>query len=131
MAHLNELIDDLVVGEDRELPRSVDISPIEDTIAKAWFTVKRYLTDDDVDAIIQKEITAALTADGHIDDIGSLSPIANAHLYFLIPSTDTLLLEPDIYYYYDVKGKSSSNAAKKVLEAGRLIASAQITQAES
>lgn len=130
MAHLNSLLDDLVVGEDRELPRTVDITPIGDTLARAWFTVKEDPLDLDADAIFQKEITGTLSADGQIDNTGSGSPLDTAHLYFLLPSADTLLLEPERYYYFDIKGKSTSGA-KKVLEGGRLIANKQITQAES
>ena len=129
MAHLNELLDDIVRGEDRELPRTVDLTPIEDTLAKAWFTVKVLPTDDDADAIFQKVITTVVSADGNIDEPGTGDPLTG-HLYFLLPSADTLLLEADTYYYYDLKGKSSTGA-KKVLEGGRLIVAEQVTQAES
>ncbi len=129
MAHLDELILDIVSGEDRELPRTIDMTPIDpDTLSKAWLTVKANEDDADVDAIFQKIITTALSADGQIDDSGSAD--LSAHLYFLIPSADTDLLTPGQYYFYDIKGLSSSGA-KKVLEGGRMIANHPITLAQA
>lgn len=130
MAHLRSLIDDLVVGEDREVPRTVDLTPIGEALSRAWFTVKSEIDDSDADAVFQKEITSVSSVDGQIDDIGTDSPITEGHLYFLIPSDDTLLLTPEIYYYYDIKAMSASGA-KIVLESGRLIAHYQITQDDS
>ena len=122
-------------GEDREVPRSIVLTRIApDTLSKAWLTVKLHEDDDDADAIFQKEITSVVGADGHITDTGSGDPLT-ATLYFLIPSIDTLAMAADIYYFYDIKGLSSTGA-KKILEPeegieGRIIASHQITQAES
>lgn len=131
MAHLSALIDDIVRGEDRSLPRTVDLTPLDgDSLVMAWFTVKANETDSDADAIFQKEITSAQDANGQIDVTGGGNPIVNAHLNFLIPSASTLLLDAWRYYFYDIKGLSSGGA-KKVLEAGRIIAAEQITQAES
>src|SRR5262245_13966407 len=132
MAHLHSLIDELVRGEDREFDLTVmNMDEIGgDSLARAWFTVKSSPNDTDAAAIFQKEITTSLTAAGRIDVPGGGSPIQNAHMFFNIPSSDTLKLEADIYYFYDVKALSSGNA-KKVLESGRLIAVEQITRDES
>ncbi len=122
-------------GEDREVPRSIVLTRIApDTLSTAWLTVKLNADDDDADAVFQKEITGAASVDGQIVDAGSGDPLT-ASLYFLIPSADTLLMTADIYYFYDIKGKSSTGA-KKILEPddgdiGRIIAGQEITQAES
>jgi hypothetical protein len=118
-------------GEDRSLPRSVDLTALAgESLAKVWFTVKRSPADTDADAIFQKIITPVLNADGQINVAGGGSPIAAAHLFLQIPRTDTLKLDADIYYPWDIKGKSSGGAIK-VLEAGLIVAAAQITRAES
>lgn len=130
MSHLNATIDDIVAGEDVEIPRSIDLSSIaDDTLDKAWLTIKENLEDSDDDAIVQKVITTDLSDDGMIDEPGTGDPLT-AHLYFLLPSEDTLLLTPDIYYFYDIKGLSSSGA-KKVLEGGRIIVSHPVTIADA
>lgn len=130
MSHLTSIISDLVAGEDRELPRSIDLSSISpDTLDKAWLTIKESLDDSDDDAIVQKTITTVLSDDGQIDEPGTGDPLT-AHLYFLLPSDDTLLLEADRYYFYDIKGLSSTGA-KKVLEGGRIIVSPPVTLASS
>lgn len=132
MAHLDNIILDIVLGEDRTLGYDVeDMDELDgDTLAKAWFTVKVNEDDLDVDALFQKAITPSLTADGQIDVIGGGSPIADAHMFFLLPKTTTILATPDIYYFYDVKVQSSG-AADKVVDAGRMIFRRGITLANS
>lgn len=125
------LISELVRGEDRSLPRTVDLTSIDgDSLSKAWLTVKTSPHDADADAIFQKIITPVLNADGQIDSVGGGSPIQSGHLYFLIPSADTLKLVANVFYFYDIKALSSGSA-KKVLETGKIVATEQVTIADS
>ncbi len=116
-------------GEDKEVPRTVTVTDIlPDTLAKAWLTVKRKLTDSDADAVIQKIITPTLGSDGQIDVVGAAD--ADGHLFFLLTATDTRTLAASVRYFYDIKALSSGGAAIQ-LEDGRMIARAAVTQASS
>ncbi len=126
--HLDETIDDIVCGEEFEVPRTVVVSDIlPDTLAKAWFTVKRRIWDTDAVAVFQKTITTSLNGDGQITVIGATD--VDAELYFLLSASDTALLDPNVLYFYDIKCLSSAGAPK-VVEGGRLSINAAITQAE-
>lgn len=122
MAHLNNLIDDIVCGEDRLLGYSVeDMDELDgDTLTKAWLTVKVNEDDLDASALYNKEITTSLSAHGQIDIAGGGSPVTDAHLFFILTRTETALATPDIYYFYQVRVRSSGDA-DKVVDAGRMI----------
>ncbi len=129
MAHLESIISDFVQGDARELPRTVVVDDIiPDTLSKAWFTVKRRLTDLDADAIIQKTITPIVSADGQIDNVGAAD--ADGHLVFYLTAADTSSMAAGIRYFYDIKALSSGGAAT-VLEEGRIVARSPVTRADS
>ncbi len=129
MAHLEGTISDFVQGDARELPRTVVVADIlPDTLSKAWFTVKRRLTDSDADAIIQKTITAIVSLDGQIDNVGAAD--ANGHLVFYLSAADTNSLAAGVRYFYDIKALSTGGAAT-VLEEGRITARSPVTRASS
>jgi hypothetical protein len=134
MSHLDNLITDFVAGTSKQIPRSLDVSDIlPDTLAKVIFTVKLNSDDADEDAVIQKVITTDLDTDqGQIDEVGgeNSAGIIDAHFFILLSEDDTLELEPNIFYYYDIKVFSSAGAAD-VPEAGRILALPPITLATS
>lgn len=122
MAHLYNLILDLVCGEDRILGYSVeDMDELEgDSLSKAWLTVKENEDDADAAALYNKEITTSLTTHGQIDEAGGGSPVIDAHLFFILNKTETAAATPDIYYWYQVRVRSSGDA-DKVVDGGRMI----------
>lgn len=118
-------------GDADQVPAIVDISDIlPDTLAKAWFTVKRRTVDSDAQAVIQKVITPTPSADGQIDNVGSASPLTSATMYFLLTADETAALSDKVLYYYSIKALSLGGAPKTI-ESGRLRAAAEITQANS
>jgi hypothetical protein len=70
------------------------------TLTKGWFTVKRYKSDLDADALFQRIVTTVLDAHGQITDTGG---DGSGSLYFLIPLTSTALAEPSRRYEYDIQ----------------------------
>ncbi len=129
MSHFEGVISDFAQGDAFEQPCTVDVTDIlPDVLSKAWFTVKRSILDSDVDAIFQKVITAVLSDDGQIDEVGSVTD--EGHLIFLVTAANTNSLAAGVRYYYDIKALSSSGAAK-VLEEGRIYCRASVTRATS
>lgn len=129
MSHLRETINDFVRGDSYQLPRTVTITDIlPNTLAKAWLTVKRSIADSDEQAVFQKVITPTESDDGHIDEVGSES--AAGHMYFLLTAGDTSAMAALMLYHYDIKVLSSAGDAR-VVESGRITASAAVTQASS
>ena len=77
------------------------------TITQAWMTVKRFIDDEDVDAIFQKVITTAdVLGTGQIEAIGSSGTLT---LRFDILPADSLLIGTD-QKYFDIQVKT--NGAK-------------------
>lgn len=130
--HLDNLLDDLVPGEARTLPYTVeDMDDLDgDSLAKAYLTVKKSVDDPDSAAIFQRVITPDLTDNGQIDEVGGGSPVVDGHLFFLLPADVTILAKPDIFYAYDVKA-FSSGGAPKVVDGGYIRFRARVTRADS
>jgi hypothetical protein len=113
-------------GNDLTITRTIVNVPSGQVLAKAWFTVKRYISDPDSSAVIQKIITAVLTAAGHITDTGSDGTGA---VDFFILHTETDLLVEDVDYVYDVK-VFTSGGKYYTPEIGTFVASGSVTDAK-
>lgn len=129
MPTLNGLINNLVVGDDIDIERTITNVPEGDSLVKAWFTVKARETDPDINAIFQKTITASYVAgQGEITDDGAGDQ--QGAVTFELTNVDTLLLVGDTAYYYDLQVKTA-NAKIYTPEKGQLTMRKQITVATS
>src|SRR5262245_41037015 len=92
MAALNQKIDTLVAGDTWKIIRNFTGLPTGNTFTKVYLTIKAKETDADLAAIVQKSITASLTADGQItaqdSNAGTIS------FFFTLAAATTALLTP-------------------------------------
>lgn len=98
----------------------------DQVIAKAWLTVKLNLTDADVDAKLQLEITTTLTADGQITDDGTGDTAGEVQ--FVVSGTDYDDLSPDVSYWFDIQ-LLLNDGVISTLERGRVKWEAEVTEA--
>jgi hypothetical protein len=93
---------DYVIGDDTEIAFQLTIWPAGVVLAKAYFTMKQSLDDDDPAAIIQRQITVSLTAEGQITANGSSG---TAEGYFLIRHQDAewANVRHNQKYYFDIQ----------------------------
>lgn len=105
MTAFNEELKDIVIGDDRRISRVYATLPTGYTISKAWLTIKKRQTDADVDALIQKTITASLTDAGQITDASTAS--GSIALYFDLDTTDTDGMPTRKPCHYDIQIKTS------------------------
>lgn len=91
-----------VIGDDTEIAFQLTDWPAGVLLAKAYFTMKKSLKDADAAAIIQREITLSLTAEGQITANGSTG---TAEGYFLIRHQDAewANVKPDLDYFFDIQ----------------------------
>lgn len=128
MPTLDSVIDTFVVGDDLKVDRTITNIPTGDTIAKAWFTVKRSEAAADVDAIFQKSIsTAYVQNQGQITNAGASGTGA---LFFELNAAATVLMTGDKAYYFDIQVKTV-NGALYTPEKGTITGRKQVTQATS
>lgn len=122
MITVNE-ISDFFVGDNLDIEKDITDIPAGETLATAWFTVKRKPTDLDADAIMQKTITSGSSSSGIITDIGI---DGTGHVKFTLLPADTLLLAPNNEYLYDIQVETS---AGKIFtkDYGKIIGHQQIT----
>jgi hypothetical protein len=99
MAVLNARIDGHVAGDSVQIDRTAGPIPLGRILSKAWFTVKVAPNDPDP-GVLQKVVTATLSAAGQITDLGA-DGIGAAT--FLLTPADTLLLTVGQDYHYDVQ----------------------------
>lgn len=99
MAIISE-ITDFVIGDALQIQRTIQAIPSGQLVSKAWFTVKRKFSDTDINALIDKVITAVATADGVIEATGSNG---TAIINFYLSASDTDNLTPLAEYKYAVK----------------------------
>lgn len=92
----------LVVGDTWEIERIYTGLAGGCTISKAYWTVKRSLSDLDAAAVFQIAITSASTTAGQIIDGNSNG--GSIHLTFIASITQTATLTAGETYYYDVQG---------------------------
>lgn len=92
----------LVVGDTWEIERIYTGLAGGCTITKAYWTVKRSLSDLDAAAVFQISITSTSTAAGMIIDGNSNG--GSIQLAFIASITQTATLTAGETYYYDVQG---------------------------
>jgi hypothetical protein len=90
-----------VIGDDTEIAFELTDWPAGVVLSKAYFTMKKSLRDLDAAAIIQREITITLTAEGKITANGSLGTATG---YFLIRHQDPewANVKPSMDYQFDI-----------------------------
>ena len=93
-------IRDFVCGDSLRIDRTVRGIPSTLTITKSWFTVKTNATDVDASAVLQLSVTSTLTSSGQVTDTGSDGTGA---VRFTVAPSQTLLLTPNISYYFDIQ----------------------------
>lgn len=101
MTKMGVKIKPAVIGDDFRVRRTYTTLPPGVVITKAWFTVKRSEKQADVDALIRKVITIALTADGQITDADTAG--GNLGMFFDPNKGETINAKPDLEYLYDVQ----------------------------
>jgi hypothetical protein len=89
-------------GDAFSVRRAVPDLPAGRSLVKAWFTVKRNKTDLDNDAILQLDITTALTSKGQITDATGMAVDA---LIFFVTAAQSVTIGALRRYYYDVQIK--------------------------
>lgn len=138
MPTLNGQITDFVPGDDFGLRRKIDRDGggVADetlasgvTVSKAWLTVKAKLSDADVDALVQKEITTTnVPGTGEIEDngTGDTDPVLR---FDLDPDdTEAIGVSPR---HYDVQVLTSGSKLYTA-EKGRIYGGAdQVTKSRS
>lgn len=118
---MNGQIDGFVVGDTIGLRRWVDLSDIEpDMVVSGKLTVKANEGDADP-GVFQLEVTVTSGGEG--------LPF-RAQVDIAVGSADTVLLSPDVGYYYDIQ-LITGNGLILTVEKGLMTARAQVTTATS
>jgi hypothetical protein len=127
MGVLRTLIDDITVGTDKTLARTLIGVPSGFLLLQAWFTVKDNPTRTDAEAVLQKIITSGLSLAGQITDTGTSGVGA---MQFELYPTDTLLLTPGQIWLFDIRIKLNSGRVYPG-EEGVILTRDRITRATS
>ncbi len=126
MPTLNSEIRDIVAGDNLDVIRTVGNLPAGQTLAIAWFTVRR--RTNDANFIFQKVITpSAVVGQGQITDIGNSG---TGTIRFDLQPADTVLLALRKVYFFDIQVKTSLDRIYTP-ELGRIRAEIQRTIAVS
>jgi hypothetical protein len=91
----------IVIGDDFTVQRTYTDVPVGGTITKAWLTIKASDRDLDVDALMQLDITTALTANGQITDADTTD--GSIAMAFKLPRAKTALAKQGLDYGMDVQ----------------------------
>lgn len=121
------MIDDIMVGTNKTIARTVTDVPTTNVLNKAWLTVKDNYTRTDANATFQLSITTAATSAGQITDAGTSG---TGNLQFLLTPSQTLLLTPKKQYVFDVKVKLVDGSLYPA-ETGVIITLNRVTQSSS
>jgi hypothetical protein len=123
MPELAEEITGYVAGDDLTVTRTVTNLP--EAMAKAWFTIKRYHTQSDDDAQIQKEITTDDEPNvGQITDAGGAGEDGALRFDFTAEDTEGL---SDHKWTYDIQIKLSDGTVF-TLEKGSITLTMDVTK---
>lgn len=123
MSELAATITGYVTGDNLEIRRTVTDLPA--AIAVAWLTVKRYATQPDAEAALQKRITTTDVADtGQIVEAGG--PGTDGDLRFDLTPVDTESLGAK-RYVHDIQIKLSTGRVYTI-EKGTLQLTADVTE---
>jgi len=128
MPNLSARIEDFVEGDaftiQRTIKRTASGLATGITATKAWFTVKEALTDEDVAALVQKEITTGdVPGTGQIENDGTGD--VNIVLRFDILTADTRAISTT-ERYYDVQ-VLLSDSTLTTPEVGVIVAVDEVT----
>ena len=116
----------LVVGDTWHLERTYTGLSTGATLSKAYWTVKRSLSDLDAAAVFQVSITTSSTASGQIID--AVTNGGSIELAFIATATQSATLTAGERYYYDIQG-IDSNGQIYTFETGYIEPQAQVTRA--
>jgi hypothetical protein len=127
MPELNVKITGLVAGDTWKLVRTYSGLPTGVTIDKVYLTIKAAETDADP-GVVQKSITSSATGAGQITDPTSTDGAIG--FYVIVSAAESVLLTPDVYYYYDFQGIADDGAIY-TFEVGKVKAKRGRTDATS
>lgn len=101
MTYTGAVLKPIVRGDDRRVIINLSSTPTGHTVTKAWLTIKRKAADLDAAALIQKEITSVLSAEGEITD--EISDSGTLAMYFELLNTETgvAAIKANKTYYFD------------------------------
>lgn len=90
-------------GDARTVRRTYRKLPTGALLSKAWLTIKKRETDPDAQALIQKDITIALTVKGQITDADTAG--GEVGMFFEITKEDTAQaqIKVDVDYPFDIQ----------------------------
>lgn len=123
-----ENIRGIVVGDDCYLSTPTDGLVSGESATKAWFTIKKLITDTYTNAKLKKVITTTFSAtDGHITNPYNAG---TAEMYFNLDKASTKLLDADYPYEYDVQILLNNGRIETGLR-GKIYFTSQVTEVES
>jgi hypothetical protein len=106
MAIQGQEITNKVSGDDLRIQRTYTDLPTGIAYPKFYLTIKRRKTDADAAAIVQKNITTSVGPAGQITDNDTAG--GSIAMYFDLTPAETILLTPEVEYWMDIQGISSS-----------------------
>lgn len=118
MTAYNSELRDIVIGDDRRIERTFTGLPTGHTVTRAWLTIKKRPSDADINALIQKTITASQTDDGQITDASSSG--GSIAMYFDLDTTDTNGMPTRKPCHYDIQVKTDAGDIH-TLEVGTVV----------
>lgn len=119
----NALIDNLYVGEYKELARIISEFPTGLSLETIWFTIKENTTKTDAQAIVKKTITTTASLHGQITDTGTNNLAAFS---VFLNKSDTEKLTAKKIYLFDTWAKVTG-LEPVVVESGLVVAQPAIT----
>ncbi len=127
--NIDRTIRDVVKGDSFQVIRNISGVPDEETVNKAWFTVKRLGTEPDAEASLQKIVTTE-----NFTDLGIIvnpSPLdGTAVVTFNVWPENWDDIDPDVLYKYDIQVLTSGGAIY-TLETGTFMALSGITDSQA
>lgn len=121
------IIDDFVPGTTYGLMRTLNASTNGDIPELAWFTAKTNMSDNDSMAQFKIQINTTPSEYGSIVVNADLTSV----LTFIVGVSDSYNMTPYSTYFYDIKIQMSPSDYVYILESGKLLANAVITQLPS
>lgn len=112
---VEQVIDDIIIGDDVELVFTVSNVPTGVTFSQAWLTIKKFYSD--TSALIQKIVTSIDSNAGNITD---------TTITIRLQPADTILFYPYAEYVFDIQVKTNADKLNTVFF-GKIIAKPQVT----
>ena len=114
---------DFPPGDTFTVIRTLDAPADDSTPSDAWFTIKRYDTDNDAMATASVHITPTSSGIGLIN----VYPDKTSLLTFVVLAGTTSAMIAHEIYYYDIQVKTTSNSVF-TLETGKVFPTRTVTQ---